>query len=645
MPSRQIVVTSLAFSLAAGGALVTSTFLTDILESRSVAAVGEALDSEGLTAFAFADGNGLQVTISGTAPDEASRFAAITAASRAIAPDRIVDALVVKEAEQLAPPEFSLELLRNEDGVSLIGLVPAATERAAVVKRLSEFGRVVDMVETADHTIPARWIGALDYGLDAAELLPRAKISVSAGKVHVAAITDSIEERDRIETRLRRTAPAGVVVTLEIAAPRPVLTPFTLRFSKDENGTRFEGCAAETARDRGRILAAAEEAGLAPGTSCVLALGAPSPRWAEAASAGIRAVASLGGGSVTMTDADVTLVAPDTVAQPLFARVVTDLEGNLPEPFSLYAVLPEPEEERPGMFNPEAVRFTATLSPEGLAQLRGHLADATRQEVTTTMARALFGGDNVYDATELTDGAPEGWSVRVLAALEGLGHLNNGSATVTAGFVRVSGRTGSEGGPAQVAQLLSERLGTEADIRLDVRYDPVLDPITAIPTEEECFARVEEAKAGRKILFDPGSARLAADAFNVIDDIADVLAECGHVPMEIAGHTDSQGREVMNLELSQERADAVLAALAGERLSTANLVARGYGEALPIAENDSDEGREANRRIEFTRPTPPVNQGVDRGQTPEASGETADTPPATAEAASEETQGEGNEQN
>lgn len=638
MVSRQNVMTVVAFAIAAGIALVASTSLTDILERRSIAAVGEALNEAELTGFAFAEADGLRVTLSGTAPDEAARFAAISAASSAIAPDRIIDALTVAEAEKLAPPEFKLELLRNADGISLIGLVPAATERDALVNRLSGIGRVVDMVETADHAIPPRWIGALDYGLNAAELLPRAKVSVSAGQVEISAITDSTEERDRLETRLRRTAPAGVVVALDIAAPRPVLAPYTLRFSKDENGTRFEGCAAETARDRGRILATAEQIGLAPGTTCTLALGAPSPRWADAASAGIRAVASLGGGSVTLSDADITLVAPATVAQPQFARVVADLEGSLPDAFSLYAVLPEPEEDRPGIFDPEALRFTATLSPEGLAQLRGHVADATRMEVTETLAHALFGGEQVYNATEVTDAAPEGWSVRVLAALEGLSHLNNGSATVTPGFVSVAGRTGSEDGPAHVAQLLTDRLGTETDIRLDVRYDPILDPITAIPTEEECFERVEIAKAGRKILFDPGSARLAADAFSVISDIAIVLADCGHVAMEIAGHTDSQGREVMNLELSQERADAVLAALAEERITTANLVARGYGEALPIEENNTDEGREANRRIEFTRPTPAVNRGVERdAQEPVAAEETTEAGAAPA--------GEDNEQN
>ena len=70
--------------------------------------------------------------------------------------------------------------------------------------------------------------------------------------------------------------------------------------------------------------------------------------------------------------------------------------------------------------------------------------------------------------------------------------------------------------------------------------------------------------------------------------------------MEIAGHTDSQGREVMNLSLSQARADAVLNAIMARRVLVSNLSAKGYGESQPIADNESETGREANRRIEFT---------------------------------------------
>ncbi len=70
--------------------------------------------------------------------------------------------------------------------------------------------------------------------------------------------------------------------------------------------------------------------------------------------------------------------------------------------------------------------------------------------------------------------------------------------------------------------------------------------------------------------------------------------------MEIAGHTDSQGGEQSNLALSQARAEAVLLGLQGRRVLVGALTAKGYGETRPIADNATEAGREANRRIEFT---------------------------------------------
>ena len=85
----------------------------------------------------------------------------------------------------------------------------------------------------------------------------------------------------------------------------------------------------------------------------------------------------------------------------------------------------------------------------------------------------------------------------------------------------------------------------------------------------------------------------------MLDEIADVLRDCDELSLEIAGHTDSQGREAMNLQLSQSRATAVLMELQRRKVLTTNYIAKGYGELNPIADNNTEEGRETNRRIEF----------------------------------------------
>jgi OOP family OmpA-OmpF porin len=68
---------------------------------------------------------------------------------------------------------------------------------------------------------------------------------------------------------------------------------------------------------------------------------------------------------------------------------------------------------------------------------------------------------------------------------------------------------------------------------------------------------------------------------------------------EIAGHTDSSGDDAYNLRLSQQRAESVLQFLASQGIERSRLVARGYGETEPVADNGSPSGRDRNRRVEF----------------------------------------------
>ncbi len=150
------------------------------------------------------------------------------------------------------------------------------------------------------------------------------------------------------------------------------------------------------------------------------------------------------------------------------------------------------------------------------------------------------------------------------------------------------------------ARILSAQLGQAENFAIEVTYRAELDPVAGLPTPEECVNAINAILNARKLTFEPGSGDLDGEAFGTIDRIAEVLGDCQTVPMEIAGHTDSQGRETMNLQLSQQRADAVLNALLARRVLVGNLTAVGYGESEPIAENDTEEGRETNRRIEFT---------------------------------------------
>ncbi|PKP73766.1 MAG: hypothetical protein CVT84_11820 [Alphaproteobacteria bacterium HGW-Alphaproteobacteria-6] len=598
-PSSRAIASAAAFVLAAGLGLLAAIWAVRAVESQSIAAVGATLSASGHD-WAGVAGDGLLITLSGTAPTEAARFRALTLAGAEVGAGRLIDAMAVADPADLAPPDFSIEILRNDDGISLIGLVPEGPAREALITDLGGLagqGGVTDMMEAADYPVPPGWDRAVGFGIAALQSLPRSKISIAADRVAITAITDSAAEKARIETDLARRAPKGLVLKLDISAPRPVIAPFTLRFLVDESGARFDACSAESEASRDRILSAAAQAGVTRKTLCTIGLGVPTPDWSAAVAMGLAALHDLGAGSITFSDADISLIADDSVAQADFDRVVGEMESNLPAVFALRAVLtPKPDSADAVTAAPE---FTASLSATGQVALRGRIGDALSRDAVANFARARFGTAQVHAATRLDPEMPRGWSLAVLAALEALGELHHGEASVTPGLIRISGTSDSPGAAANVARLLSDKLGDSRDYQLDIRYDEALDPLLGLPTPAECVARINAALVQDKITFDPGSANIATAAAGTLDRIAALMKDCTDVAMEVGGHTDSQGREEMNLALSEDRASAVIAALMARRILTGSLLARGYGETLPVADNETEAGREANRRIEF----------------------------------------------
>ncbi|WP_432817421.1 OmpA family protein [Sulfitobacter sp. JB4-11] len=591
-----LLIVAITFTAAAVLSLVAANFSVKLIEENSEIGVRDALDEAGMT-WAEVQADGLQVILAGIAPTEAVRFRALSTAGSMVDAARVIDEMEVEAQADIAPPRFSAEVLRNDSGISIIGLIPATTSREDAIERFNDIAgdtSVTDLLETADYPAPTDWDDAFAFAVNAMAELPRAKASVEAGRVSITAIADSIEAKQQMENRLNRAAPPNLSVQLDIAAPRPVITPFSLRFTLDGEGANFDACSADTEEAQARILAAATNAGLEGAARCVVGMGVPSPYWADAVTQSIDAVARLEGGTVTFADADITLVGLPGSDQATFDRVVGELENSLPDVFALRAKLPKVEDPNAG---PQ--EFTATLDKDGAVELRGRLSDAASRELADSYAKARFGSAQVTTAARLVEGLPDSWTPRVLTGLEALSMLNNGSLFVTPDTVAVKGETGNPNASTEITALLSKQLGDGTDYDISVRYLEKLDPVLGLPTPEQCEAEIGAVLELGKINFEPGSATIDASALVVMDQIADILKRCGDIPLEIQGHTDSQGRESMNLELSQSRAESVLNELRARRVLTGSFTAKGYGEVTPIADNKSEEGREANRRIEF----------------------------------------------
>jgi OOP family OmpA-OmpF porin len=114
---------------------------------------------------------------------------------------------------------------------------------------------------------------------------------------------------------------------------------------------------------------------------------------------------------------------------------------------------------------------------------------------------------------------------------------------------------------------------------------------------------VEEGKFSTTgILFDVNSAKIKPESSGVLREIADVLKKFPDIKVKIIGHTDSDGTDAANLELSKKRAEAVKQSLVNESgIEAARLESDGKGEKEAVGDNKTREGKAQNRRVEFIK--------------------------------------------
>lgn len=103
-----------------------------------------------------------------------------------------------------------------------------------------------------------------------------------------------------------------------------------------------------------------------------------------------------------------------------------------------------------------------------------------------------------------------------------------------------------------------------------------------------------------KVQFEVNQAIIKSESHGLLNDVATILKEHPEITkLRIEGHASSDGDDAQNLRLSDNRSKAVMAYLVSQGVDQKRLVAEGFGEKRPIADNNTEEGREKNRRVEF----------------------------------------------
>ena len=309
--------------------------------------------------------------------------------------------------------------------------------------------------------------------------------------------------------------------------------------------------------------------------------------------------------------------APSTEAQATAPQPSPPPAAQAPAPTSPPATGQAPATPAPAAVataEPTAPASAATptrlalSNDNGGVQASGSVRDDDAKSSIVNALNAVFGADKVKSAISIDPSATAAsWLGNLRAGLEALKGANV-DAIFEGNKVNVGGGAMDDAARGKIIAALSSALG------VGVTVGALTDKTAAAVAVANGRATTELASLGsgfgvKDLLFALNDSvfSFASDSAEVPEAMAPFLKtaaadlkqlKAGHV-LEIAGYTDNTGDAALNLALSQRRAEAVRGALIKYGVDPDMLVAKGYGEADPVASNDTAEGRLKNRRIEY----------------------------------------------
>lgn len=411
-----------------------------------------------------------------------------------------------------------------------------------------------------------------------------AKLAISGRDLVLSGLAPDPEHRDLALAAADRVF--GVRVVDDRSTVLPLAEPYGFSLERDGNKVVLAGTApSEEARAALRASIARALPGVAIEDRLTLARGAPAG-YLEAATFAFAELAGLKKGRIDVAAGAYSIVG-DPVDWATWRKLDGELAAALPGGLKLAknALVPPV---------PKPYRFSLT-SGGGTVVLAGHLPDDAAKAKFLAALRSLWSGP-IDDRVAIIPGAPAGFLDTLLAALPAIARLADGGLDLSDQSLKITGAAPTAPLADRIRAWLAGRLPT--GFSLAGAEVAVVPPAAVAP--ELCRAGLSAVQANGKIRFATGSADLDTDDVRVLDGLVIAALRCGSARVVVEGHTDSVGDPAANMALSQRRAAAVLDYLVAAGIPADRLSAGGYGDTRPVADNESDQGRQINRRIDFT---------------------------------------------
>jgi len=234
--------------------------------------------------------------------------------------------------------------------------------------------------------------------------------------------------------------------------------------------------------------------------------------------------------------------------------------------------------------------YTMKLDWDGnKLKIKGFVPDSHSYEKFIKTSQTLFGNDKIQGDLKVGAGSPDDWDQLLDTSMFALAALQQGRVGITDKAVYISGKTPY----MSVRDTIKTQLGNYSQVNTTVHI------VAADEAESICQQKFNALLASNRIQFTANKSIISRNSYGLLDDLASVAALCPSAHITIEGHTDSLGSDEANNQLSQRRAQSIVAFLFQQGIALERLTSIGRGEQKPIANNTTEHGRSRNRRIEF----------------------------------------------
>ncbi|MFZ1815264.1 MAG: OmpA family protein [Rhizobiaceae bacterium] len=412
--------------------------------------------------------------------------------------------------------------------------------------------------------------------------------SLKGSDMAIRGTASSSEAYDEMRSSLASAMPQGAKIAVEDITPAAV-SPYTWSISRDSQVVVLNGYAPDPfARSAMEEMATATF----PDDRVVnrLAVAGGVPQGVDPATAAdfmANQMKRLARGSASLSDHELRIEGR-AATQEDYTAIGKALSGDLPGGITLASA---------DISGPVIDPWVWSAESDGKSVIvDGYVPDADTASATLDTVRAHFpSGTAIDDRQKVGEGAPPNVSGAMSVAVQLLGRLAHGKAELRGNDLSLSGEALSGASAneirAQARNALPKGFNGLADVSLR--------SVAQFVTPEACQNELDRLIRDDVIHFESGKSAIKTDSFGLLDQLAFAAQRCPKDRIEIGGHTDSDGSDDSNMVLSQDRANAVRDYLVRSGVFFSRLLARGYGETQPVANNSSAQGKARNRRISF----------------------------------------------